>query len=253
MAQKKKPIPIKRPKRDFRAIAIKRLKQRYEAENEGEFDPSGQHIVTPSLQTAGIAEVLAALRAYDDSDARDFIELYDSISKTDLKYLKLEEIAVAAGITSLRLAEISTSAMIVHGQMEAKLCLASAMGKVVRSVVKAATDQVPITADIGDRRVVVGHTNGDTKAMELFGKMTKLVPVPKGVTVNFGVGASEDKEDDERETPAYMDAGQRLRAIHDAVDQRRLPAPVSGPFQINSRVEHMQTETAEIIGSGDVF
>ena len=126
--------------------------------------------------------VLEAIRAHGDDDAKEFIALYDSLSARDRQYLKLEEIACAAGITSLRLAEVATSAMILHGQMTSKLTIAASMQKVVKATVKAATDQVPIVATVGGMSVVVGKTNGDTKAMELFGRMSCLVPVPKGVT-----------------------------------------------------------------------
>ncbi len=251
----KKAISTRRPRTaaDYRREALKRLKEQFEKENEGqEYDSSGQPTITPVLKSSegGITRVLQALRAHDNEDARDFIELYDSLSRRDRQYLTLEEIAVAAGIGSLRLAEVATSAMILHGQMEAKFCLASSMKKVVKSVVKAATDEVPIVATMGDARVVVGHTNGDVRAMELFGKMTKLVPMPKGVNINFGASLTAEKDEDgpDEGEPAYIDAGTRLRQIHDAVEgQRRLPSPKAEPMEIGGHIDQTQSSVAEVL------
>ena len=251
----KKPIPIRRAEtaKRFRSDALRRLKQRFEKEGE-EFDPSGEVVVTPMLKAAdgGILRVMEAIRAHDNEDARAFIEVYDGLSARDRQYLKLEEIAVAAGITSLRLAEVATSAMILYGQTQAKIFIASSMRNVLKATVKAATDQVPIVADLGEARVVVGHTNGDVRAMELFGKMSGLVPVPKGAQIAIQTNVTTEKGESEENEPTYLDAGQRLRAIHDAVEQRRLPSPPTLPFEIGGRLDHMQAETAEIIGAPDV-
>src|SRR5271165_4695853 len=110
-------VKQKRGAKEFREEALYRLKERYENENDGElFNPSMEPIITPLLKAAdgGIDRILEALRAYDDDDAREFVELYDSLSGKDRQYLTLEEISVASGIGSLRLAEISQSAMIMQ-------------------------------------------------------------------------------------------------------------------------------------------
>lgn len=209
--------------------------------------------MTPLLKAAegGIPSIMEALRAHDNEDARGFIELYDSLSARDRKYLALEEIAYAAGIGSLRLAEVATSATILHGQIAAKLMIASSMHKVAKSIVKAATDEVPITAMVGTRTIVVGHTNGDTKAMELFGKMSGMVPIPKGSTVNFNnVLPDGARAEIEESAPEYLNAGERLRMITDAVDPKRLPSPPSA-VEFGGRLSHMQDEVAEVL-SGDV-
>lgn len=230
-----------------------RLRQKFETENDGEeFDPSGQPTVTPMLKSAdgGIKRVLEAIRAHDNEDAREFIELHDSLSSIDRKHLSLEEIAVAAGIGAMRLAEIAVSSMIAHGETTSKLMIAASMQKVIKATVKAATDQVPIMATIEGEQVVVGKTNGDTKAMELFGKMSGLVPTPKGSTIMIQNNVAAEKEEEgEKTIPAYLDASQRLRMIHEAYDQRRLPAPHSDTIDVGSRIDNMQMETAEILRS----
>ena len=233
----------------YRKDALKRLAEEY----EGDFDPKGEPTVTPLLEAAegGIPRIMEALRAHDNEDARSFVTLYDSLNQKDRKYLTLEEIAYASGIGSLRLAEVATSASILHGQIKAKLVIASSMHRVTQAIVKAATDEVPITAFsvLLNKNVVVGHTNGDTKAMELFGKMSGMVPIPKGNTFNFNRDADEKEpgRGDDPE-PQYLDAGERLRLISDAVDPKRLPSP---PSEHLPGMTHMQNETAVII-SGDV-
>jgi hypothetical protein len=254
----KKPIPIRRKRTggEFRAEALKRLKERCE-----NFDPSNEPTVAPILRSAegGIRRVMEAIRAHDNEDARKFIELYDSLSAKDRQYLKLEEIAVAAGIGSLRLAEVAVSAMILHGQMTSKLTIAASMQKVVKATVKAATDKVPIIADVDGARIVVGHTNGDTKAMEIFGRMSGLVPVPKGAQIAIQTNVTTEKAElqEGRGEPAFLDAGQRLRQIHDAVEgQRRLPSPKSEPIEAGGALDHLQSQTAEILigrDADDVF
>lgn len=240
----------KRTAASFRREALKRLKEKWEGDSD--FDPAGEPTVTPVIKSAegGIPSVLHALRAHDNEDARKFVELYDSLSAKDRQYLTLEEIAYAAGIGSLRLSEIAQSGMIMYGQMSAKMMIASSMHRVTQSIVKAATDEVPITAfsALLGKNVVVGKTNGDTKAMELFGKISGMVPVPKGSTVNFNNIVAGDKDDDEDEArPEYLDAGDRLRMIHDAVDPKRLPSPPSTPIDISGRLSHMQDDVAEVL------
>jgi hypothetical protein len=261
----KKAIPIRRERtaKDFRDEAFNRLSIRYacpdgveEAEDPNlAEDCKGEPVVTPMLMAAdgGLKVVLQALRAHANEDAQSFVELYDSLSAKDRKYLKLEEIAVACGIGSVRLIEVAASGMIMFGQTTTKMMIASSMHKVTKSIVKAATDEVPITAiDVqGDYRVV-GHTNGDTKAMELFGKMSGLVPVPKGAQIIVNTQVNNGDSDEPTERPAYLDAGERLRAIHEAVETRRLPAPVSDPIDLGGRLDHIQREAVEILVGSDV-
>jgi hypothetical protein len=225
----------KRGKKEFREEALFRLKERFENENEGEvFDPSGEPIITPLLKAAdgGIERILEAMRAYDDDDARDFIELYDSLSGKDKQYLSLEEIAVASGIGSLRLAEIAQSAMIMHGQLTTKLLLASNMSKIVSTSIK----QALTPKGLADREMML--------------KAGGIMPVPKGATIaiqnNIADGRSETKTLD-APTPSYLTASERLKAIHDAVEVRRLPVPPSPTIEKGGIIDALHHEVAETI------
>jgi hypothetical protein len=233
-------------KRDRKAEAIARLKMRWEAENEGEeWEPEKEPIVTPALKDYGLGEVIDALRMHSDEDARAFVEEYERCNSTDRKLLPLEYIAFAAGIGSLRLAEVAQTATYLYASMRTKFIISGAMPKVTNSIIKAATDQVPIVADTLEGRIVVGHTNGDVKAMEIFGRMSGIVPVPKGAQIaiqnNFG-------EKEEKDAPAgWKDSGERLREFHDMTEPKRLPSPETKPINLGGHLDRMQEETIHIL------
>ena len=224
----KKAVPQKR-KRDERAEALTRLKEKWDSEEE--FDPTGEVTITPMLKAAdgGITRILEALRAHDDEDAKDFTELYDSLTQRDRQHLTLEEIAYTSGIGSLRLAELATSAMILHGQTVSKLILASNLPSIMRTSVKMAKRE----------------KGGFDREMML--KAGGVVPVPKGAQIAINnVNESPAKEKQEA-TPEWLDPGDRLRLIHEAVDPKRLPSPPSEPIGISGRLSHMQDDTVEAI------
>lgn len=261
MPPKKITFRRQRTSAEMRKEAFARLAEKYACPNgieEAEEpdlaeDCKGEPVVTQILSQAegGIPTILDALRSSSDDDAQSFIEMYDSLSATDKKYLTLEQIAVACGIGSRRLLEVATSASLDYGQTATKLLLASSMHKVVHAAVKSATTGQPVVdsdnqpfLDKKGNPIMMGH--GDVRAMELVGKMTGIVPVPKGAQVLIqNVQAAPEKEEESR--PGWMDADQRLKAIHDVVEAKRLPSPPSDPLQIGGRLDHMQAEVVEMI------
>ena len=226
-----------------------RLRRRWEKEHEDEdWEPEKEPIITPMLKgvEGGIRHVLEALRAHDDDDAQAFIELADSLSAGDRKHAPIESVAFAAGIGSLRLAEVAQTALFLYGTMKTKMLLSSAMPKVMKATIKAATDEVPITADTMEGRIVVGHSNGDIKAMEMFHKMSGLMPLPKGAQIaiqnNFG-----EKEDDKASGQGWRAPEDRLREFHDMTEPKRLPSPAAPPVTLGGHIDQMQSETVEIM------
>lgn len=235
--------------RDCRAEALVRLRERWEEENDTPFEPEGEPKVSPLIKSA---RMLAALRASGNEDARAFVELHDSISKQDQIVLSWEEIAYAAGIGSLRLLEVAVSASYEFNQAQTKLLIANSMRKVVKAAVKAATDQVPIVADTPVGRVVVGKTNGDVRAMELFGKMSGLVPIPKGAQIAIQNINTQPNEDDKPSGHAvWMEAEERLQRIQDAIEPKRLPSPPMEHVPIGGSLDAMQAATADILVERD--
>lgn len=239
-------------KRDRKAEALTRLRERWERENDGEpWEPEKEPVVAPMFASVegGRQQVIAALAAHDDPDARAFVDVYEQCNQTDRKYLPLEAIAHAAGIGSLRLAEVAQTALYLYCSAQTKFLISSSMVKVTKSIVKAATDEVPITAYNSQTGMqeVVGKTNGDVKAMELFGRISGIAPVPKGATIaiqnNYG-----DKPDEDKPTQhSWKTAEERLREIQDATEPKRLPTPVGAPINIGGHIDRLQEQTVEML------
>ena len=231
----RKAIPNRRKESasTYRNDALTRLKQRVEAE-ERTFDPSNEPVITPLLKQSegGIAHILTALRAHDNEDARKFITLHDSLSAKDRLYLTLEEIAHAAGIGSLRLAEVATSAVIVNGQMATSIRIWSSADKIVKKSIKMAMT----TRGVADRDWALKHIN--------------YIPLPKGAQINIPIQVNQNGKamESQRET-VYLDTGERLRAIHEAVEQRRLPSPAAEAMVMGDEVEHIQNDTSDILNA----
>lgn len=238
-------------KRSRAAEALTRLRQRWEREHpDEEWEGDAEPVVTPMFKAVegGIGAVIEAIRAHDDDDARAFLDVYEQCNPTDRKYLSLESIAFAAGIGSLRLAEVAQTALFLYASAQTKMLISSAMPKVTRAIVKAATDEVPITAMQDGEYKVVGRTNGDVKAMELFGRISGIAPVPKGAQIAIQ-NVYGDREPEKPAIPAatWRTPEERLREIQDITEPKRLPAPAAPPISIGGRIDHMQAETVEIL------
>lgn len=233
-------------KRDRKAEAMARLRAYWEESHEGEeWCPEKEPIITPLLKAVegGIPRVLEALRMHDDDDAQAFIECYDALPATDRGLVSAEFVAHASGIGSLRLAELCQTALFLYASAQTKLLISGAMPKVTNSIIKAATDSVPILDSQG---IQVGRTNGDVKAMELFGKMSGIVPIPKGAQIAIQNNYRQP-EDDGPPPPAWRDSGERLREFHDMTEPKRLPSPESKPFVVGGHIDKIQSETVEIL------
>lgn len=179
--------------------------------------------------SVGVA--IQALAQDDSEDARSFTENYQKLSGSDRKRLRLEEIFTASGLSARRFVEVVTGSLMQQCQDVTKMMVAVAQPKVIQATIKAATDQVPITAyDPKLERVkVVGYTNGDTKAMELFHKATGFLPTPKGsnTTINLNqlnqtanVGAGEN----DGEPAELQSMDEFLMEMQDVLRPAQLPA-----------------------------
>ena len=75
--------------------ALIRLRSRWESGHEDdEWKAAAEPIITPMLKSVGLPAVVEALRMHSDEDAREFLEVYDSITKTDRAHLRIEDIAL---------------------------------------------------------------------------------------------------------------------------------------------------------------
>ncbi len=217
----------------FRRDAVRRLENKYKPEREDDWEPEKEPVVTPMLKAVegGIPRVLEALRAHDDDDSRAFLEVYEQCGAKDQQYLPLEYIAHAAGIGSLRLAEVAQTALFLHGQMKTKMILAAGLPAVVEKSLKMAKT----SKGLADREWML--------------KAGNVLPMPKGaqIAIQTNVTQAKAEEKEQEDSPLWLTADQRLRQIHDMTEARRLPAPASEPVVLGGKLDHMQAETAELV------
>ena len=211
---------------------MRRLRERWEEDHEGEeWEAEDEPIISPMLASVegGVKHVLDALRAYDDPDARAFLETMEECSSRDRRHLNLEAISFAAGIGSLRLAEIAQTAIFLYDGMMTKMLLASGLpGIVERSIQMAKTPK-----GLHDREMML--------------KAGGVLPVPKGAQIHIQNLNSGEKESEAPARPSWREPEDRLREIYDLTDPQRLPSPEARPVATGGRLDHLQDETIHIL------
>jgi hypothetical protein len=110
----------------------------------------------------GVEHCVTTLRAHDDEDARAFVETWDFCSKKDRLVLTVEEIAHAAGIGSLRLVEVTQTALFLYGNTQTQMMMAAGLPKIVAQSIA----QAKKPRGLADREWML--------------KAGKILPVPKG-------------------------------------------------------------------------
>jgi hypothetical protein len=217
-------------KRDRGAEALERLRNRWKIENEeGDWDGESEPVITPMLKAVGIGTVIDALRMHDDEDARAFLEAYDGCTETDARLLRIEDIAFAAGVGSLRLAEIAQTALFLYGQMQTNMLMAAHLPAVVEKSLKLA------------------KTNKGIFDREMMLKAGKILPIAKGAQIAFVNNNNADQPDRAPAAPLWKTPEDRLREIHDMTEPKRLPSPAAPPITIGGHIDNMQAETVEIL------
>jgi hypothetical protein len=148
----------------------------------------------------GLDEVLDALRISQEPDARTFVEKYDSISKADLKWLRWEHIALAAGLDPRLFFRLCVGILMEHEETMAQIISATAHPLVVRRAVEMALTP-----------------GGQRDRHDLF-QARGFVPVPQGSTTILNrvqianVAQAQAAADDEKIILPEMD--EDLRDIH---------------------------------------
>lgn len=119
-----------------------------------------------------------------------------------------------------------------------KMILSVSQPKVTQATIKAATDSVPIVANVDGMNIVVGHTNGDIKAQEIFHKITGMLPIPKGAQTVINMqqlnqGSQKEEEDEEGEELESMDTF--LMEMQDVLrPQLEAPKPQQSIIPVNA-------------------
>jgi hypothetical protein len=185
--------------------------------------------IMPSLREAGLnmARVIETLEGDDSADAQIFLAKWRSIKKNDRTYLSIEEICVAAGLTTRRLWEVIAGARLEQSQDTVKLMVSDAQPRMVATTIRAATEHEPILDGNGR---LVGYTNGCVKAQELMYKAIGFLPTPKGSTTTINLNSQgtpaplpldEGDPDDEQ----LEDIDQMLKDLQNTVAPKQLEAP----------------------------
>ena len=84
----------------------------------------------------GLPQVLQALRFSVSDEAQAFVKKYDSLSETDRKSLRWEEIATAAGVDTLQLLGVATIALAQQGQTVAEIIAATGHPLMVKKTIQ---------------------------------------------------------------------------------------------------------------------
>jgi hypothetical protein len=197
-----------------------------------------------------IENVIQALRGDDSEDSVKFIEKYDAVSVSDRTRLSIEEIFTAADIDARRFIETVTGALMQQSGDITQMMVAVAQPRVTEATIKAATESLPIVVQRGAGSEIVGWTNGDVKAMEIFHKATGFLPAPKGAEITFNFdqrkqSANFGKDSDDEgpcEPPQSMD--DFLLELQDVTRERALPAPApDAVIPVNApTIEYVDTE-----------
>jgi hypothetical protein len=124
--------------------------------------------ITPVLENAerGMPQVIEALRSCPDEDAQVFIKAYDAVSASDMKFVGVEEIAIACGIGIKRLGEIAFSSLLQQSQTAAAIIAATSHPAVV------------------SKTVAVALSDRGTREREMMLIAGGTLPSPKGIVIN---------------------------------------------------------------------
>jgi hypothetical protein len=177
-------------------------------------DMEGQRTITHILEAApgGLQACLQALRGDDSEAALAFLAKYDSVPKSDLPRLRIEEISIAAGVPPKTLVATVVAALIDQVSAVERIMVLVAKPKIMRKTLEMAEA-------------------GNIPSMEIVHRATGFLPTPKGSVFNF-FPPSKPKEDEddgesgEEHSPGSMD--DFLLEMNDVVrTSPRLEAPKS--------------------------
>jgi hypothetical protein len=203
--------------RAAREKALARLENLWRLDNEGgEWEPETEPVITPMLKSVdgGIEHCIQALRAHDD-DARTFVEMWDRCTKTDRLHLTVEEIAHAAGVGSLRLAEVCQTALFLYGNMQTQMMLSAGLPQIVATSIK----QAKRPKGYADREWML--------------KAGKILPIPKGSQTAIQINAGESREEKESEGGhEWKYPEDRLKAIVSVINPKQLEAGKSSTGEL---------------------
>lgn len=131
-----------------------------------------------------------------------------------------------------------------------KMIVAVAQPKVTEATIKAAVESLPITMRNKDGEIeIIGWTNGDIKAQEIFHKATGFLPMPKGAQTTINLNqlnqtAQLSASDDDDDPTELKSMDEYLMELQDVIrPAKQLEAPPSFVIPQNApMVEYLDVE-----------
>ena len=195
----------------MRDRAIRKLRAHWRlqtADQDLDWEPETEPRITPMLKAVdgGVEHCVEALRAHDDDDARLFVGVWDRCTATDRKHLTVEELAHAAGVGSLRLAECVQTALFLYGNMQVQMMLAAGLPQIV----KTSITQAKTKKGLADREWML--------------KAGKILPIPKGAQIAIQNNVAPERESEPDQPHSWKYPEDRLKEIVAITNPKQLEA-----------------------------
>ncbi len=167
------------------------------------------------------------------------MEVYRSFSEAERDNFTIEELFLLAGMTARRFGEVLIGALMQQGADASRLLIAAAMPNVSETLIQAATERQPIMDNKGN---LVGYANPDMKAIEIFGKISRMLPMPKGSSTVINIGQPEGGED---EGSAELEPMDDFLMELQSVTRNQLPAPAK-TIEIPKNTRDLEYKFSEV-------
>jgi hypothetical protein len=168
------------------------------------------------IGAGSLRAVIAVLRGDDSEASKKFMAVYDSLLEKDRYKLSLEEIFTVAGLTAREFVEAVSGALFQQAQDISNMMIAVAMPKVAKTLVQQATKRKP-----------------DLKAVEIFGKISKMLPTPKGAQTVINV-QQLNQQIEEAEQAGELEPMDDFLMELQQVKRPALPAPKTVEIPVNT-------------------
>lgn len=209
----------------------------------GSLNAIGSPKITPRmiLAAGGKQGIFEALSCDDSPEAIAFMEVYRSFSEAERDNFTIEELFLLAGMTARRFGEVLIGALMQQGADASRLLIAAAQPNVSETLIQAATERQPIMDNKGN---LVGYSNPDMKAIEIFGKMSGMLPTPKGSQTIINMGQFNQASSEDEGTAELEPMDDFLMSLQ-SVTRNQLPAPAK-TIEIPANTRDLEYKFSEV-------
>ena len=166
--------------------------------------------VTSLFRRVGVnpERLIEVLQADSDPESVRLVGIWSGLTPAQRNILKLEGLALAAGMTPRRLWELYCGANMMQSREAVGAIICEALPSVMKKTVKLAQ-------------------GGKYQAMEHIYKAARVLPTPKGSVINIGVPQQGELEaGDEPEGRSLEGCDDFLMRASRAMEAKQLPAPI---------------------------